>query len=58
VIQNAHVANIDGIKIQFYWDDHPPSHFHAEFGEYRAQIGYFRLVRLTALGHDVPWVKA
>jgi Domain of unknown function (DUF4160) len=32
------VATIDGIKIQFYWDEHPPSHFHAEYAEYRAQI--------------------
>jgi len=34
----ATVAIIDGIKIQFYWDDHPPAHFHAEYGEYRAQV--------------------
>src|SRR5690242_10175363 len=32
------VAIVDGIKIQFYWDDHPPAHFHIESGEYRAQI--------------------
>jgi hypothetical protein len=32
------VAVIDGAKIQFYWDDHPPAHFHVEFGEYRAQL--------------------
>jgi hypothetical protein len=32
------VANVDGIKIQFYWDDHSPDHFHAEYGEYRAKI--------------------
>jgi hypothetical protein len=32
------VATIDGIKIQLYWDDHPPAHFHAEYGEYRAQF--------------------
>jgi hypothetical protein len=32
------VARIDGIKIQLYWDDHPPAHFHAEYGEYRAKI--------------------
>jgi hypothetical protein len=32
------VATFDGIKIQFYWDEHPPPHFHAEVGEYRAMI--------------------
>jgi hypothetical protein len=32
------VATIDGIKIQFYWDEHPPPHFHAEYAEYRAMI--------------------
>ena len=32
------VATIDGIKIQFYWDEHPPAHFHAEYAEYRASI--------------------
>ena len=32
------VARVDGIKIQFYWDDHSPVHFHAEYGEYRAQF--------------------
>ncbi|MFL9826174.1 DUF4160 domain-containing protein [Rhodoplanes sp. SY1] len=32
------VAIVDGVKIQFYWDDHSPAHFHVEHGEYRAQI--------------------
>jgi hypothetical protein len=34
----ATVARVGGIKIQFYCDDHPPAHFHAEYAEYRAQI--------------------
>ncbi len=34
----ATVARVDGIKIQFYWDDHPPAHFHVEYAEYRAQV--------------------
>ena len=25
-----------GIRITIYFDDHPPSHFHAEYGEYEA----------------------
>jgi hypothetical protein len=32
------VAVVDGIKIKIYWDDHPPAHFHAEYGDYRAQV--------------------
>jgi hypothetical protein len=25
-----------GITIRMYWRDHPPPHFHAEYGEYIA----------------------
>jgi hypothetical protein len=32
------VATVEGVKIQFYPDDHPPPHFHAEFAEYRAKF--------------------
>ena len=32
------VAVVDGAKVQFSWDDHPPAHFHIEVGEYRAQV--------------------
>jgi Domain of unknown function (DUF4160) len=32
------VAVIDGIKIEFYFDEHPPPHFHAKYAEYRAVI--------------------
>jgi hypothetical protein len=32
------VAVIDGVKIQFYPDEHPPPHFHAVFAEFVAQI--------------------
>jgi hypothetical protein len=28
-----------GIVIVMYFDDHPPPHFHARFGEFEAQIG-------------------
>jgi hypothetical protein len=27
-----------GIVIYMYWSDHPPPHFHAEYGEYQALI--------------------
>jgi len=27
-----------GIVIRMYYDDHPPPHFHAIYGEYEAKI--------------------
>lgn len=27
-----------GIIIKMYWDEHPPPHFHAKYGEFEAQI--------------------
>ena len=48
------VAIVDGVKIQFYWDDHPPSHFHVEWGEYRAQIAIDSLV---IIGGYIPKAK-
>jgi hypothetical protein len=32
------VAIVDCVKIQFYFDEHPPPHFHAVFAEFAAQI--------------------
>jgi hypothetical protein len=32
------VAAFDGIKIEFYWDEHPPPHFHVEYAEHQALI--------------------
>jgi len=32
------VAIVEGVKIQFYFDEHPPPHFHAVFAEFVAQI--------------------
>jgi hypothetical protein len=32
------VAMVDGVKIEFYPDEHPPPHFHARFAEFVAQI--------------------
>jgi len=32
------VAIVEGVKIQFYADEHPPPHFHAIFAEHVAQI--------------------
>jgi hypothetical protein len=33
------VAIVDGVRIRFYADEHPPPHFHAVFAEYQAQVG-------------------
>jgi len=32
------VAIIDGMKVQFFPNEHPPPHFHVAFAEYRALI--------------------
>jgi len=32
------VARIDGIRVELYFDEHPPRHFHAIYAEYRAMI--------------------
>lgn len=32
------VATVDGVRIMFYANEHPPAHFHASFGEHRAVI--------------------
>ncbi|MGC1780558.1 MAG: DUF4160 domain-containing protein [Xanthobacteraceae bacterium] len=45
------VASVDGVKIQFYWDEHPPPHFHAEYGEYSAMI---EIESLEILEGDIP----
>ena len=45
------VAVIDGTKVQFYWDDHPPVHFHVEYGEYRAQV---ELETLQVIHGSIP----
>jgi hypothetical protein len=29
---------VDGVKIEFYPDEHPPPHFHARYAEFVAQI--------------------
>jgi Domain of unknown function (DUF4160) len=32
------VALVDGVRIMFYANEHPPPHFHAQFAEHRAVI--------------------
>ena len=48
------VAIVDGVKIQFYADEHPPPHFHAVFAEFVAQI---RIDPPTVLRGSLPQGK-
>jgi hypothetical protein len=32
------VAIVEGVKIQFFAEEHPPPHFHAQFAEHRIRI--------------------
>ena len=32
------VATFNGIKIELYFDEHPPPHFHARYAEFIAQV--------------------
>jgi len=45
------ISRFFGIKIKMYFGDHPPSHFHAEYGEHRAVIDIRTLV---VIGGDLP----
>jgi len=33
------VAVVEGVSIRFYYQEHPPPHFHAVYAEHRVQIG-------------------
>ena len=32
------VAIVDGVRIFFFWNDHPPPHFHVEFAGHKGQF--------------------
>ncbi len=32
------ISEFYGIIIEMYWSDHNPPHFHAKYGEHRAEI--------------------
>lgn len=48
------VAIVDGVKIEFYFDEHPPPHFHAVFAEMRAQVN---IETLTLMKGELPPAK-
>ena len=43
------VSEFYGIRIYFYFEDHPPPHFHVFYGEYEAQVAIESLETLA--GH-------
>ena len=48
------VAIVDGIRVIFYWNDHPPPHFHVEFSGHRAQVS---IETLDLLEGSLPAAK-
>jgi hypothetical protein len=48
------VAIVDGVKIIFYFNEHPPAHFHAHFSEFRAVI---EIEDLSLTGGSPPPAK-
>ena len=53
-----------GIVIRMYYDDHPPPHFHAIYGEHEAKIGIEtleliegKLPRRALGGHPKPAIR-
>ena len=48
------VAIVEGVKVQFFFDDHPPPHFHAQIGGAVAQI---EIETLSVLRGSLPAAK-
>jgi hypothetical protein len=55
------ISRFFGIVIKMYFDEHPPPHFHAEYGEYKAVVDIHSLVVVggflppRVLGLVVEW---
>jgi Domain of unknown function (DUF4160) len=48
------VAVVDGVKIVFYANEHPPAHFHAVIAEHRAVVD---IVGLKIIAGSLPAAK-
>jgi len=47
-----------GIIIRMYFGDHPPPHFHLEYGEHRAVIdSYWGMPSASSMGLVVEWAS-
>ena len=45
------ISRFFGISIKMFFGDHLPPHFHAEYGEFKAQV---EIRSLTIMGGDLP----
>jgi hypothetical protein len=45
------ISEFFGILIRMYWDDHPPPHFHAIYGEHEAQ---YNIETLDVINGSLP----
>ncbi len=45
------ISEFFGILIRMYWDDHPPPHFHALYGEHEAQ---YNIATLDTINGSLP----
>ena len=45
------ISEFFGILILMYWDDHPPAHFHALYGEHEAQ---YNIATLDVIHGSLP----
>jgi hypothetical protein len=57
------ISRFYGIIIKMYFDDHPPPHFHAEYGKHKALIDITTLAVIDgklpprALGLVIEWAS-
>lgn len=57
------ISRFYGIIIKMYFDDHPPPHFHAEYGEYEGLVNINTLALFSgalpprALGMVIEWAS-
>jgi hypothetical protein len=48
------VVPVDGVKIVFYMNEHPPAHFHAVIAEHRAVVD---IVSMKILAGSLPTAR-
>ena len=59
----SELSRFYGLVIRMYYDDHPPPHFHIQYGEHKAKVAIETLTLLNgylpnrALGLVVEWAS-